>query len=359
MKIDVLRKNLIIQYIKDGVWYGTEDHIVWSSIDHGATWRKVCQLQPNGQSVLAIVKDKLLRNGIVRNYRKNIGIHNVVVLESGTIIAQYDKIYRFSGSDKFAEPIYDLIKEGVAGPLKNGLCYDRSTDNIFFGEYIIERPASVRIVRGRDDGRCWDVCYQFSKGQVRHIHGIFSDPYRSRIWVCTGDNDKECGLYYSDDGFETVHKYGGGDQSWRMVSLLITKDSLIWGSDAGQDAPRRIKNYIYKLDVASGKRQKICCIDKPAYYSTFLADGSMCIATTFEPKIKRQVSASADLWWSKDGEEWSLIYSFPYKCAGRQYGTKYASIFVPDNSSSKKVVFCSLVNVENFDFMAVRIPVPR
>jgi len=355
LSIKILRNNLVLQYVVNGVLYGTDDHLVWESRDKGETWKKVCQLQPTGKSYFEIIKDKILRSRMVRAFRRNIGINNLVVLDSGTIIAQYDKIYRLSGEGKYAEPVYDLQKEGLASPLKNGLCYDRCTGHLYFGEYIIKRPAAVRIIRGCDDGRRWEVCYQFSAGQIRHVHGIFPDPYRKRIWVCTGDNDRESGLYYTDNDFQSLNLYGSGDQSWRMVSLLITPESLIWGTDAGQDTSGNVKNYIYKLDLKAGTRKKLCCIDKPAYYSTLFADGSMCIATTFEPKIKREVIPSADLWWSKDGIDWGLIDSFPYKFAGRKYGTKYATIFISGYGTLENSLYCTLVNVGKFDFQAVKI----
>ncbi len=356
MLIDVLKKRLIIQCVQPhDILYGTEDHIIWKSLDSGKNWKKICVLQPATSSVAGRIKDKILRNGVLRRYRRNIGINNLVVLHSGVMIAQYDKIYRCPAHKKIASPVFDLQKEGISSPLKNGLCYNYDTGHLYFGEYIIHRPASIKIVRGRDDGRTWEICYQFPRGGIRHVHGIYYDQYRARLWICTGDNNSESGLYYTDDDFKTVQLYGGGDQSWRMVSLLITEDNLIWGTDAGQDAPGNIKNYIYKLNVKSGQREKLCCIDKPAYYSTFLRDGSMCIATTFEPKIARRITPSADLWWSKTGNDWDILYSFPYKFAGRNYGTKYATIVMPSNGFSSDKLICSLLNVEKFDFTTVKI----
>jgi len=352
--VRLLRKNLLLQFLSDDQWYGTEDHWVLVSRNQGRTWKKLCKLEPP-ESWLQAIRDIVLRSDVVHRFRKNIGIHNLVVLDSGSIIIQYDKVYRFDYSGRHAVPVYDFHQQGVNGPLKNGLCYDENTGNLYFGEYIIKRPSSVRIIRGRDDGRTWEICHCFARGAVRHVHGIYSDPYRSRIWICTGDNDDESGLYYTDDDFETVHLFGAGDQSWRMVSLLITENSLIWGTDAGQDAPAHVRNYIYHLDLRTGIRKRLCCIDKPAYYSLCLADGSMYIATTYEPGTKRNVTRSADLWHSIDGWNWEIVQTFPYQLAGRDYGTKYATLFLPICRGRITTFCCTPVNVKSYDFNAIQV----
>lgn len=354
-QIQVVKHNCIIQHVLGDTLYATEDHFVWKSVDNGKTWSELCRLPSPNYSVLGRLKDFFLRSLPVRELRRNVGINNLVVLTSGTVIIQYDKVYRYSGSGRYAQPVFDTHEEGVISPLKNGLCFDKRTGNLYFGEYLVERPASIRIFRGSEDGKCWDVCYKFPSGQIRHVHGIFADPFRERLWICTGDNDRESGLYYTDDDFRSIHLYGGGDQSWRMVSLLITRDYLIWGSDAGQDAPADCKNFIYRLDLRTGKRERLCCIDKPAYYSALFEDGSMCLATTFEPGIKRKVSSTADLWWSRDGLDWKLVHSFPHKFAGRKVGTRYATIFMACNSVLQNDLFCSPVNVDKYDFKILKV----
>ena len=359
---EVIKNNGIIQYIsKDGTLYATEDHLVWESRAGGQTWENICQLAPNSNTLIGILKDHFLRSPLVRKLRKNIGINNLVQLTTGTIIAQYDKIYRWEpGIDGlYAQPVYNLEANGISGPLKNGMCHDPSTDFVYFGEYNIKRPNAIRILKGYNDGREWDICYEFPRGQIRHVHGIYCDSFRKRLWICTGDNDSESGLYYTDDDFQTVKLFAGGDQSWRMVSLLITPDRLIWGTDAGQDAEAHIKNYIYVLDMNSGKREKVCCIDKPAYYSVFSEDGSMFIGTTFEPKIKRDVTPTADIWFSKDGYNWNILGSFQYKYAGRKYGTKYATIILPANCNLKETLIFSLLNTESYDFGLVKYEIPN
>jgi hypothetical protein len=284
----VIKKNMTIQCIKNNVLYGSDDHIVWASKNKGKTWKRICTLYPSSHSLHGRIKDKILRSAIVRKFRRNIGINNVVVLNSGTVIAQYDKIYRWDKRSYYAEPVFNFTEKGIFGPLKNGLAYDCVNDSLYFGEYVIDRPKEVRVCKGSNDGRVWEVCYSFPLGRIRHIHSIIPDYYRKRIWICTGDNNDESGLFYTDDHFKSVHLFKGGDQSWRMVSLIPLKNSIVWGSDAGQDAPADEVNFIYSWDFKKNKRTRVYRIDNPAYYSLKLSDGTLAISTSYEPLTKRK-----------------------------------------------------------------------
>ena len=354
-RIKLLKKNMIIQCVKDHVLYGSEDHIVWKSTNNGKTWKRVCALYPGSDSFSGRIKDKILRSSLARTFRRNVGIHNVVVLNSGAVIVQYDKIYRWDNNSYYARPVFDLERNGIFGPLKNGLAYDPVHDAIYFGEYVIDRPKEVRICRGLNDGRTWDVCYKFSIGRIRHIHSIVPDNYRKRIWICTGDNNYESGLFYTDDQFNSVHLFKGGDQSWRMVSLIPLENSIIWGSDAGQDAPEDATNFIYMWDFKENKKKQLCCIDNPAYYSIKLADGSMAISTTYEPLIKKKSKSEAVIWISDNGLNWKKHAVFPYEFKKRKTGTKYATIQFPISDASNSDLYCSPLNVVNFDFCILKI----
>ena len=355
-RITLLRKSLNVQYIRNGVIYSSEDHIVWESHDNGKNWNKVCQLPISGEKIVNFFKDKILRSAVIRKLRRNIGIHNVVVLKSGTIIIQYDKIYRFDGNGKYAKPVFDITAKNIYGPMKNGLAYDEKTDSLYFGEYVISRPYAVRIFRGTGDGRFWERCYDFPVGRIRHIHSIIPDKYRNRIWVCAGDNNHESGLFYTDDDFKTVHVFGQGDQSWRMVSLIPIEDAIIWGSDAGQDAAADDINFIYKWDFHTNKRQKLMCIDKPAYFTTRLSSGLMVLGTTYEPEIRRKIDPTADIWISYDGVDWQKKLTLEYCKAKRNYGTRYALLHFPSPSSvSGDSLIFTPFNTIKYDFCALKL----
>jgi len=349
-KAKVIHDRLMIQYIREGVIYASEDHFIFKSHDGGARWEEVCRLKTRKRTPFGRFKYRVLHSEIVRKLARNIGIHNAVVLKSGTVLMQFDGIYRYNGRGKHADYILDFGKHKIIGPLKNGFVVDDRTSNVYFGEYNNSRPYAVRIFRGTNDGRKWEMCYRFPEGRVKHVHSIVPDPYRKRIWVCTGDNDQESGLFYTDDDFQTLELFGGGEQSWRIVSLIPTEKAIYWGSDAGQDAPGDFKNYLYKWDFGKKQKKQLVCIDKPAYYSTQLKNGTMIIGVTYEPKIRRKVEKTAELWASADGEQWEKIIDLPFQPSNRTIGTKYATICLPLGDGTVSLIFFTPLNTKKYDF---------
>ena len=355
IKPRVIRDRLMVQFVRNGIIYATEDHWIFQSHDKGSSWQKVCKLKKEEKSLFGSVKDHVLRSEIIRHLRRNIGINNVVVLKSGTILIQYDGIYRYDGNGTYADRVFDFKRDNIIGPLKNGFMVNDETDNIYFGEYNNNRPYAVRIFRGTNDGRNWSPCYRFSKGRIKHVHSIVPDPFRNRIWICAGDNNQETGLFYTEDDFKTVHLFGGGDQSWRMVSLIPKEDAIYWGSDAGSDASSDFQNFIYMWDFRKNKRRRLTCIDKPAYYSAFLSKRIMVIGSTYEPLIERDVEKSADLWISNNGEKWGKLISLSFHPSKRSSGTKYATICLPLGDGSVENIFFTPLNVEKYDFKLMSV----
>lgn len=347
--LKIVHDRLMVQYARKGVIYASEDHIVFTSNDNGATWSKVCSIENRHKSILGQAKNFILRGGIVRKIRRNIGVHNVVVLPSGTVIIQYDGIYRYDGTGMCAQLVYRFSDENMFGPLKNGFVVDDSSGNIYFGEYNNQRPYSIRIVRGTDDGRSWQVCHRFPAGEIKHVHSIVPDPYRKRLWICTGDNDQESHLYYTDDDFNSMERFAGGKQAWRMVSLIPTEDGLIWGSDAGRDAPVA-NNQIYRWSFTRNKIEPLQYINKPAYYSMRLNDGSMVIGTTLEPGQQGIAESTADIWFSRNGDQWERVVALPFLPSGRTSTTRYGTINLPLGDGSLNDIYFTPVNVKDFDF---------
>jgi hypothetical protein len=354
-KLSLIQDRLMVQYVRAGIIYASEDHWIKKSSNSGLKWNNVCRLESGSRSMVGRIKDNILRAGLPRRIRRNIGIHNVVVLPSGTILIQYDGIYRYDGNGIFAQRVFGFRQDNIIGPLKNGFVVDDRTGNVYWGEYNIARPYSVRIFKGYNDGRKWKECYRFPLGRIRHVHSIIPDYYRDRLWICTGDSDNETALFYTDDDFQSVNLFGGGDQSWRMVSLLPCEDALYWGSDAGQDASSNVLNYIYKWDFQKNKRERLACIDKPAYYSTLLKDGTMVIGVHHEPKIERDVTESADLWSSTNGRTWEKVLSLPYKPSVRKNGTKYATICMPLGDNTTESLYFTPLNVRKNDFQLMKL----
>jgi hypothetical protein len=222
----------------------------------------------------------------------------------------YDQVYRSEDAGSTFQPVagtrdlpppFPGPAPAVAGP----------GDTIFFGEYTAQpRPLAPRIVRGTDDGRRWEVVYQFPPGEIFHIHSIAYDPYRQRYWVATGDHDDEVQLLFTEDGFRSLEMAGCCEQRWRMVDPIITEEALYWGSDDD-----RVNPGIFRFDPNAGPPRRLADLPNPSYSAALLEDGSMVVATTYEPKTPWTMSAPApprvSLFFSPDGEEWTEILGLP------------------------------------------------
>ena len=117
------------------------------------------------------------------------------------------------------------------------------------------------------------------------------DRFRNRLWICTGDHDHESAFYYTDDEFSTVHRFAGGDQSWRAIALLFDESGMEWGMDAGKDAPADAVNRIYRFEFATGQRRELAVIGNPAYAACEFIDGTAVMQTTFDRVWRKAFSA--------------------------------------------------------------------
>jgi hypothetical protein len=355
--IQRIRSRLMAQCSTNAYCLCSEDHFVYKYVYETGVISRLFQLPRPADGLAGRFKEALLRNGVVRFFRRNLGIFNIVELPTGTILALYDNVYRYpcsNGSGR-AEPTISLQKLGFIGPLKNGVAVNPENNCAYCGEYQNSRPYAVKILRISDDGRQADIGYTFPEGKIKHIHSLTWDPYRKRLWIATGDNNSEVGLYYTDDDFHTVSFFQGGSQTWRMVSLLPTENFLYWGSDAGKDATEHDINSIFRWNFLKNCLEKICDIGNPAYYSAFLDNGGMIIGTTYEPGMKQRTEHSAAIWYSEQGEQWRKIYSLPYKDMHAPQRTQYATINLPKGIIPCDAIPFTPLNTQKWDFDLVMI----
>lgn len=146
--------------------------------------------------------------------------------------------------------------------LNNGLCQDESY--IYFGEYLSNnnRNRDINIYRFSKTKLTYEVIFKFPAGKIRHIHGIYKDPFSKHFYVLTGDLPNECGIYVSRDEFKSIELLGGGDETWRAVSIIFTEDLIYYGTDS-----EFIPNNVYLINKSNLKRKKLGELSGPVYYS--------------------------------------------------------------------------------------------
>jgi len=146
------------------------------------------------------------------------------------------------------------------------------SDCIIVGDYTKNQAREKVSLYSRDEGGGkWSRVYQFPAGTVRHIHGCVSDSYRQCIYIFTGDENEESGIWRAVNNFDRVEPLLVGTQQYRTCQMLIEKDALYYFTDAPSE-----QNYMYEIkNNAARKLQAIngTCIygvqfDKEGIYST-------------------------------------------------------------------------------------------
>jgi hypothetical protein len=150
--------------------------------------------------------------------------------------------------------------------LNNGPALNDNGD-VYFGEYFLNnrRDKPVHIYKFSATEKKLEIVYVFPVGTIRHIHGIYKDPYTGYFYITTGDKGHECSILYTRDLFNTFHTLGTGDETWRTVSILFSKNHIYYGMDA-----EFIPNKIFCIDRLTCKRRELGGIPGPIYYSSLL-----------------------------------------------------------------------------------------
>lgn len=217
--------------------------------------------------------------------------YNVVPLADGSYF------YTF---DKSVGVIRDGLAKSLGGAtrpfrvLRSGCAVDTRGD-VYFGEYIANTERSpLRIFRYQPGSSSLETAAEFPAGFARHIHGVYYDAFDDRLIALTGDVDQECRFIASSDGFSTYETIAGGDETFRAVSVLFTRDAMIYGTDAEHRT-----NSIYRIDRGSGVRRQLGDVNGTVFYSKQVGNHFV-FATTAE-NAPSQTDNSAALWVT-DGE---------------------------------------------------------
>jgi len=331
--------RLAVSYNNNGDVYATEDHYLYKNSQNQYQFEELGNFDKINPDIAERAKDFIARLRITRDLRKYIGANDIVVLRSNTILIFYDKIYRSVDQGRSFQAVFDYKENGLYQAFSHGIAVDQN-DDVYFGEYNCSpRPHTIKIIKGSRDGTVWSIFYEFPQGEIFHIHSIKYDSFRDILWILSGDKDEESKLMFIDKSRKKVEILGSGDQGWRIVSLITTRDFLYWCSDNVWTGSN-----IYRYDFSDNKREKLAFVGKPSYYSTQLKDGTLVFSTTFEPASPYTKSfhpePTTDLWISKNsGKEWYKILSVPGKMHDTEYGMARATIILPSGDYSSDYVF--------------------
>lgn len=234
-----------------------------------------------------------------------LGLHNLWPVADGGYVAIVKKtLLKASAGDRQFREVASLRQGNKPG--FKGMCVD-GHGTVYYGEYCLnfDRRAPIGVFCSVDSGESYKRIYEFSAGDVRHIHFIQWDPFCDCLWMGTGDADAECRLYRSADGGRAWSLIGGGSQQWRAVGVCFTSEAIYWGTDAGSDAGMT-PNFIIRLDRCTGRVERVIEIQGPCHAIASLADGTLLVSTGVESGINEK-DDRAHLWASRNGKDWKEL----------------------------------------------------
>lgn len=228
--------------------------------------------------------------------------------------------------------------------LHGGICEDQLGWS-YFGEYFMN-PAreEVRIFRLDPALEAWEIAHAFPAGEIRHVHGIYRDPFDDQaLWATCGDGFGECYLYRTRDRFEKIERIGEGTQNWRAVRLFFTEEHVCWLTDSQLE-----QNRSCRWDRESGQLELGQHLEAPAWYGSTTAEGLHLAFTTVEPgpAVHRNTAA---IYASNDAFNWKEIYQFPKDAWRPMKLFKYGVISCPSGTMSQKAFFLSGEGLKGLD----------
>lgn len=211
---------------------------------------------------------------------------------------------------------------------------------VYYGEYRSNPERSTVHVYGLDFSACvWQPVWSFES--VRHVHGVYFDPYAEAFWVTTGDSDNEAAIWRSDDYFQTLHKVVGGSQKFRAVQLLFTPDYVYFGSDAPEEP-----NHIFRMDRSGSIVQKMASVGGSVFFGCQVGEG-LFFSTAVEPS-KENLCTFAEIWCSYDGEDWQKTIQFKKDCLSMKY-FQYGQALFPAGKGDGVNLYCTPFATEFHD----------
>jgi hypothetical protein len=215
-----------------------------------------------------------------------------------------------------------------------------------YGEYRsnVDRTP-VHLWRMNPEKLDWDKVWEFRS--VRHIHGVFQDPYSRRIWTTTGDLDSESGIWCFTEDFSSVEKVLGDNQQNRAVSLLFDENFIYFGSDTPLE-----KNHIYRLDRTNRALLHLQKVGGSVFHSCKVGNWFF-FSTAVEPSTV-YTSPYAEVWASPDGECWKCILKFKKDFLSKKY-FQYGQVFFPAGPGDGKNLWVTPFATE-FDQVTFKIP---
>lgn len=290
-----------VQHCEGSRLWATRGYAVLYSRNNGRDWTSIGQIPTAGHK-------RLLARFDVSRRLWRLGINRLYVLPDETVLVFADRqLYRLATRETGPQHVHSLRRGRSPLPYGAAILPDGS---FVYGEYWSNKEREpVHLYVSHDSGLSWEELHRFPAGTIRHIHAVQWDPFSERIWIATGDQDKECLLLKSDSEIETFEVVGGGTQDWRAVSLLFDDDFIYWGSDRTFDRRWRNRppadNHLFRLRRSGDVVERLQVVGPPVYFGT--NHRSWQLFSTAVEGTWNEWGRDVYVWGSSDGQSWGVI----------------------------------------------------
>jgi hypothetical protein len=320
-------RGYTVEWAEPGNYYLSRRNVVYRSTDLKPPFKKVATISARWWKQAASsfrLAQRLLRFMVT----------NVVPLANGDLFVTFDK-----SVGVVRDGVYKALP-GLTRPCRvlRSACAVDGDGEIYFGEYLAnEERGEMRVYRYSPGSDSIETAYTFPAGSIKHIHGIYFDKFTGSLLCLTGDDESECRMIRTFDGFRTSEIVGEGDETWRAVSILFDENAMYYGMDAEFRS-----NHIYRLDRATLDRTSLAEVNGTVFYSKQLGP-ELFFATTAE-NAPSQTENVAAIWNVSSEGECREIAKFH---KDRWHGTlfMFGTIHFPYANNLNDGLYFSLVGV--------------
>jgi hypothetical protein len=251
MKCQKAKDLLVQEYDDRGNLLASRGFLIYK-LDHGSNnFRKIARISVDF-SILWFSNFKIFRNYTLKHECIELKINtlgDMCALAGGYMWYMSVKQRKFRKTMKLTHFGF-MTGRGI---MSTGIMSTKKGD-FYFGEYFANPSRSaVNIYKFNNKTYSWSVAYKFPWNHIRHIHALQIDPYTDRLWICTGDENKEAIIGWSGDNFKTITPIGTGSQQWRACQVVFTDKYVYWGTDSSS----KEHSGIYSFDKTSNTTVKL------------------------------------------------------------------------------------------------------
>lgn len=248
-------------------------------------------------------------------------IYHVIPVNDQLIVFGLKKIFIVSISEE-----RKIVELPLSGSRPLIVCAD--SDSVYYGEYFgNDQRRPVKVFKY---STLTNTIEEFLLVEsIRHIHGMFYDPYMKKIFLTTGDEDHESFIGYIEN--KNIVKLVTGNQQARVVQLLFDEKYIFYATDAPFET-----NHIYRYNRAAGSVEQLQAISGTVFYGAITKHGIFFSTVVDTNKNLRQ--DSVELWFSESGDNWKNIKEFKKDIWPKKL-FQYGQLIMPDKQFNTSTIW--------------------